>query len=77
LTNDLPESKSKVYNEDKQKGDNLKDIIEKQNNLGLINDSDSIESNVDHRGFEINRGLIENATYDQEEQFENTSNKSD
>ena len=52
-----------MYSEDKQK-DNLKDLIEKQNNLGLINDSDSIESNVDHRGFEIHRGLIENATYD-------------
>jgi len=63
LTNDIPEGKSNIYNEDKNK-DNLKDIIEKQNNLGLINDSDSIESNVDHRGFETHRGLIENATYD-------------
>jgi hypothetical protein len=63
--------------EDKSKDlKQLEDIV-KRDNLGLINDSDSIESNIDNQGYETHRGLIENANYDQEEQFENASNKSD
>jgi hypothetical protein len=62
--NDHPKLQLPTLDQDNAKDQKQQEDIVKRDNLGLINDSDSIESNIDYQGYETHRGLIENATYD-------------
>jgi hypothetical protein len=72
----------KITNTNDQYGTSA--ITSTQNNIGVLNDqsveSASGKSAMSHREFETHRNMIERdnqANYDQDDQFENDSNKTD
>jgi hypothetical protein len=72
----------KNLNQNDEQDKDAKHITEKNNNLlGLLNESHSISGSISNDAYESHKGMAVDKeafqNYDQDEQFENESNKSD